>query len=143
MSDCKACSLTNVLFGLRLKTPGVSQEENVRQLLERLSNLDSNQQSVDLTFDRGYGKLPFIEPYASKGYDVTTVANTVGSRYPLISSEELTNYISRCKSHNESEDIIDMKVLSFINWIVDDFDIMGPDVRIAIKEQTKQYAFSL
>ena len=66
VSNCVACSLTNVMFGLRLRTQGISQERNVESLLSTLPKLTSQNQQVWLTFDRGYGKLSFVESQAEK-----------------------------------------------------------------------------
>ena len=66
VSDCLACSLTSVLYGMRLRVKGVTQEENVAALLSNLPHLTSSHDKVRLTFDRGYGKMPFVETNAKK-----------------------------------------------------------------------------
>ena len=66
VSDCLACSLTSVLYGMRLCVKGVTQEENVAALLSNLPHLTSSNDKLRLTFDRGYGKMPFVETNAKK-----------------------------------------------------------------------------
>ena len=66
VSDCIACSVTNVLFGLRLRVSGVNQTTNVNNLLWTLPKITSAKHHVRLTFDRGYGKLPFVENSTKK-----------------------------------------------------------------------------
>ena len=66
VSNCLACSLTSVLYGMRLRVKGVTQEENVAALLSNLPHLTSSHDKVRLTFDRGYGKMPFVETNAKK-----------------------------------------------------------------------------
>ena len=66
VSDCLVCSLTSVLYGMMLCVKGVTQEENVALLLSNLPHLTSSHDKVRLTFDRGYGKMPFVEEHARK-----------------------------------------------------------------------------
>ena len=94
--DCVSCYFTSVLFGLRLRVKGESQEQNIEKLIETLPKLTSIHDKVTLTFDRGYGKLKFVNTNASKNFDINTIA-TVGSRHPFIPPEEVVTFVNNCK----------------------------------------------
>jgi len=93
VSDCVSDSLTSVLCGMRLRVKGESQTENVKELLRTLPPLGAND-NVRLCFDRGYGKMPFIEETSAFKFNVTTVAATVGSRHPFITEEECDRLVA-------------------------------------------------
>ena len=137
VSDCLACSLTSVLYGMRLRVKGVTQEENVAALLSNLPHLTSSHDKVRLTFDRGYGKMPFVETNAKK-ITGSTVANTIGSRHPFIPVEESTKFINQCQSKGESQSQIAAKIALYRDWIVDEYDMMGSEIRIATKKVDKK-----
>ena len=89
MVDCVSCSLTNILCGSRLRVKGVSQADNVYNLIGTLPSLDMKSR---LTFDRGCGKLSFCEEIVARGLHVSTFATTRGSRRSFIPSEEIEVY---------------------------------------------------
>ena len=73
-----------------------------------------------------------------KKFNVSTVANTIGSRHPFIPVEESTKFIKRCQSKGESQSLIAAKIALYRDWIVDEYDMMGSEIRIATKKVDKQ-----
>ena len=103
VTDCVSCSLTNILYGSRLRVKGVSQADNVYTLIGTLPSLDMKSR---LTFDRGYDKLPFCEEIIARGLHVSTFATTRGSRHPFIPSEEIEIYKQRLISKKVPDNVI-------------------------------------
>ena len=68
---------------------------------------------------------------------MSTVANTVGSCHPLIPVDESTKFIKRCQSKGESQSLIASKIALYREWIADEYDMMGSEVRIATKKVDK------
>ena len=77
------CLFTNVSFGLRLRVKEEIQEQNVEGLMENLPPITTQHNNIMLTFDRGYGKINFVESMSNKK-NISTIATTAGSRHPSI-----------------------------------------------------------
>ena len=88
MSDCVACFITNILFGMRLRVKGESQEENVACLLNTIPKITNTSKALCITFDRAYGKMSFVDSIYKNKYEVSTISNTIGARHPFIPLEE-------------------------------------------------------
>ena len=61
MANCIACSFTSVLYGLRLRVNGETQEQSVRDLVNTIPKITSAHENIMLIFDWGYGKLSFVD----------------------------------------------------------------------------------
>ena len=96
VSDCIACSFTSVLFGLRIRLKGESQQANVHALIDTLPSITTSEEKIRLTFDQGYGKMDFIEENARKRYIISTIATTLGSRHPYVTKKESDKCIQDC-----------------------------------------------
>ena len=81
--------MTSVTFGMRLRNRGVKQLDNVNTLLQQFPEITDNESEVELTFDRGYGKMSFIKMVSKMNYKIRTVAASVGSRHPFILNVEI------------------------------------------------------
>ena len=65
---------------------------------------------------------------------MSTVTNTVCSRHPFVPVDESTKFKKRCQSKGESRSLIASKIALYRKWIVDGYDMMGNEVRIATKK---------
>ena len=101
VSNCIACSFTSVLFGLRLRVKGESQQANVHALIDTLPSITTSEEKIRLIFDRGYGKMDFIEENARKRYNISTIATTLGSRHPFVTKKESDKYIQDYQAKGE------------------------------------------
>ena len=128
--DCVSCSLTNILYGSRLRVKGVSQADTVYTLIGTLPSLDMKSR---LTFDRGYGKLPFCEEIIARGLHVSTFATTRGSRHPFIPSEEIEIYKQRLISKKVPENVILKQINTLEPWILHNHIFAGTETRMAKK----------
>ena len=88
MADCIACFFTSVLYGMRLRVKGETQEQNARGLVNTIPEITSAHENIMLTFDRGYGKLSFVDTISILKLSVNTIATTVGSHHPFIPMQE-------------------------------------------------------
>ena len=76
---------------------GETQEEIFEELLSMLPQLTSAHDKIILIFYRGYGKISFVEENSKRNFDISMIANTVGSRNPSISISASTAYIHKCR----------------------------------------------
>ena len=60
-ADCVSCSFTSLMYGMRLRKVGETQMKNIEDLIETLPPLSRSCNSVPVTYDRGYGKMNFLE----------------------------------------------------------------------------------
>ena len=88
------------MFGLRLRVKGESQQANVHALIDTLPYITTSEEKIRLIFDRGYGKMDFIEENARKRYNISTIATTLGSRHPFVTKKESDKYIQDCLDFN-------------------------------------------
>ena len=65
---------------------------------------------------------------------MSTVTNTVCSRHPFVPVDESTKFKKRCQSKGESQSLIALKIALYREWIVDEYDVMCSEVRIATKK---------
>lgn len=141
VADCLSCSLTNVMFGMRLRVKGEAQQTNITKLLQSTSA----RKGARLTFDRGYGKFPFVSKMAEEPYNVSTVAAPLGSRHPFIPQEEVESMVRRQQSNNVPQDRIRDMLEPVIPWILTVAD-KGAEYFYAVKtlDGGKQvYAFAI
>lgn len=113
VSDCISCSLTSIMFGMRLRLKGDKQESNVQALLDYLPKLTNPSDSITIHFDRGYGKLTLITMIAQKNYNILTIAPNFGSRYPFILQNEVDSYVKKWTDSGQSSSDIAKKINVF------------------------------
>jgi hypothetical protein len=77
-----------IILGMRLRTFGESQLVNVANLLDTMPAIGvdfrASMNGPIIAFDRGYGKVSFINLLMERNYKVITIANAVGSEHPLL-----------------------------------------------------------
>ena len=66
VADCMACSILEIVYGMKLRSSGVSQVDNVVALVSAVPKINQN---VSLTFDCGYGKRSFNETMINRSED--------------------------------------------------------------------------
>ena len=89
---------------------------------------------MKLCFDRGYGKVSFVEALASMGYNITMVANSMWSRHPFILKEEADAQIAKWRKQKVSEDEIAARQDILKDWVIPQDDYLGPETKVAIKK---------
>ena len=67
-----------------------------------IGNLLVVHRKVNVTFDRGCGKRDVIDGITSRGFEVTTFAAAMGSRYPFLSAIKFNTGKSRFARANAS-----------------------------------------
>ena len=92
ISDCIACSLTSMMYGMRLHTVADTQMENVEKVMETLEVPRNPSDQPLCLMDRGYGKMAFIDKIRNIGLEVITLAATVGSRQLFCTEEEYNRF---------------------------------------------------
>jgi hypothetical protein len=132
VADCVSCSVTNMLYGVRLRVKGERQSDNVEELMKTLRNPQRKQRC---TFDRGYGKMDFVRLMVELGFEIATFATTIGSRHPFIPKLEADAYKMRLmkKDPTPSEADVQEQMDIFNNWVFDEDDYLGVDTRTAFK----------
>ena len=75
------------LLGMRLRVKRETELSNTMHLFDHFPTLLSSNSDVSITFDRGYGKIKMLHTVGAKGYHMCTVAITVGSHHPFITSK--------------------------------------------------------
>ncbi len=133
IADCIACSQTSVVFGMKLRTKGITQENNVQDLLSNLPNMEQGSNTT-ITFDRGYGKMNFVLAVAAVGFNVWTVAATVGSRHPFIADDEIKEFKKRLVAKKVEAREIDRRMQLVSDWVVDGAESLGSEARVAKKQ---------
>lgn len=137
VSDCRSDSLTStsVLCGMHIRVKGESQSDNVKELLRTIPPLAAAD-NVRLCFDRGYGKMPFIEETSAMRFNITTVAATLGSRHPFVTVEEREKLIDTWNKaappvpdHEREVSLADFK-----DFVVDSNNLIGSNTKIAVKD---------
>ena len=73
---------------------------------------------VILIFDRGYGKIGFLDANTKKNFHMLTIEITVRSRHTFILMEESVKYINNCKKKNETDNVIENKVDVYSSWVI-------------------------
>lgn len=137
VADCVADSILGVMFGARLRVRNESEEFNVKELLKTIPMLTANSHGLRLCFDRGYGKIGFVSLVCSLGFNLSTIANSVGSRHPFITSDELKkqDFERKWSQHPcpPQDEIIEAKQ-SFEPFVLKDTEYLGPKVSVAVKD---------
>jgi hypothetical protein len=86
-----------IIIGMRLRTPGDTQEENVKQLvslLPRTSHPYTSPSALMIAFDQGYGKMNVINFFWKNNLKIITVCAAVGSGHPYDSESDVKAYPS-------------------------------------------------
>ena len=135
VTDCVACSLSNVIFGIRLRLVGDKQVENVYKLLEHLPKLVTPNECITLTFDRGYGKLHFIQQVSLSNYQIQTIAPDQGSHHPFLVHTLVGKKIKEWKKRKPdiTPTQIDGNIEICRKWIYADGPYLGSNARVASK----------
>ena len=128
VADCMACSLLGIMYGMKLRSSGVSQVDNVVALASSIPKINQN---VSLTFDRGYGKRSFSETMISRGFNISTFASTTGSRHPFVSPEEVFNFERKLLQKGASQEMINARISPIRKWIFNEGDYLGSEIRVA------------
>ena len=121
------------MLGMRLRIKGESQLDNVKQLFTTIPTITSMYHSLRLCFDRGYGKMAFIIETAKKNYNLTTIANDIGSRHPFILWSTADSKIAEWRGKKVTKEEIDRRVAIFRKFVLEATEFGGPSVRVATK----------
>ena len=78
VSSCISDSQIGTLFAMRLRTKGVSCEENCK-VMETIPRNTLAESKLCMTFNRGYGKMKFVQMMMEKGFDILTIASWFAS----------------------------------------------------------------
>lgn len=132
VTDNVACSVTGSLFGMKLRTKEMGQDKTVDALIDRLPVL-SSRSAVEMTFDRGYGKEYRVAKIASMNFNTVTVASTLGTRHPFITTEEWNKQVAKWKIKRKTDTEIEVFKSHCAAWILDGGEMLGAEVRIAEK----------
>ncbi len=133
VADCIACSQTSVIFGMRLRVQGETEEHNVSELLKCLPSFEGQGNNATTTFDRGHGKMNFVEAVSALGANVLTIAATVGSRHPFIADEEIEDHRKKQSAKKVATAIVTQRLEAVKNWVVSSTEQLGAEARIAKK----------
>ena len=60
-----------------------------------------------MTFNQGYGKMKFVQMMMEKGFNILTIATTVGSRHPFIDMADVDTLKTKWVSMNVTQSEID------------------------------------
>ena len=135
--DAICCALTSVPFAMRLRISGESEVNNVVHMMETIPPITNSLHDLGASFDRGYGKPPFIEPFAMKKIKVTTIAGAAGSKFPFITQEEVATKIKEWTNKGVEEQERNRRVQLVNDWVLPDVPMQGSVVFIA--KQTIEY----
>ena len=140
-TDVVSDSFFQIIFGMRLRTIGKSQIDNVEKLLDTLPPIGVDfRESMNgpiMACDRGYGKLSFINLLIQRNYKVITIANTVGSEHPFIGSSVIEDFKRRVSISHPLlglEPLTNMlKDHNVCDFVIQDADniLLGPEVKVA------------
>ena len=75
--------------------------------------------------------MAFVETNAMNNFDISTIATTIGSRHPFLTSTESDKYIASFKTKHETIDNINAKFNLYKDWVIDQSDLRGTDIRVA------------
>ena len=135
VTDYVVCSLTSVIFGMRLRLVEDKQVDNVYKLLEHLPKLVSHCKSISLTIDRGYGILQFLTQVSLFNYTMQTIALKLGSCHRFIVNKVIKPKIQEWKARKP--DITPKQINGNIQicrkWIYADGPYLGTNARVALK----------
>ena len=139
VADCVADSILGIMFGSRLRIRSEPEKINVEKLLERsMPRITSNLHNIRLHCDRGYGKMAFVMLICRLGFNLSTIANSYGSRHPFITTEEVEkanlakkwSKLQPPPSEQEKADALN----SFKPFVLPATQYFGPAVNVATKE---------
>jgi hypothetical protein len=127
---------------MRIHTIANLQIDNMEKLLDNLSPVDNNESShsgLIIACDRVYGKKKVIELLAKRNFKIITIANALGSEYPVIASNVVAAYrkkihlynITNAGRNNESS-------VDYINGVLEsnleEFDLAVAEFTLSDKE---------
>ena len=130
MSDYVAFFITNILFGMRLRVKGEFQEENAVCLINILHKITNVSEALCITFYCDYSKMTFVGSVPKNKYEGITISNTIGSTRPFIPLEESETYILSLEKQNLTDAEIRLRNDVHENWVVEEDDMMGAEIRI-------------
>ena len=133
VADCIACSQTSVIFGMRLRVQGDTEEHNVSELLKSLPSFEDSGSNATITFDRGYGKMNFVRSVSALGANVLTIAATIGSRHPFITDEEIQDYQKKQLAKKVPLATVSQRLKPVEDWVVSSTEKLGSEARVAKK----------
>jgi predicted nucleotidyltransferase len=90
-----------------------------------------------IAFDRGYGKVSFINLLMERNYKVITIANAVGSEHPFVGTTAIDAFKKKVRVTHPHLDIEAIDNLlqdnNIPNFMIQDIDniLLGPEVKIA------------
>jgi hypothetical protein len=130
--DAIADSHLGCILGMRLRVKGETELSNVMNVINRFPTLLSSNHKVSIKFDRGYGKMKMLHTVGLKGYRMTTVASTVGSNHPFITSKEAKDYIEKMERKKDKDK--NLKIGLFKNFVLEGSPTAGAQVTYAKKD---------
>ncbi len=130
VADCIACSQTSAIFGVRLRVQGETEEHNVSELLKCLPPFEGPGNNATITFDRGYGKMNFVEAVSALGANVLTIAATVGSRHPFITDEEVKECRKKQTAKTVPSATVSLRLNPVEDWTVSSTAKLGAEARV-------------
>ena len=128
--DAIAGSHTGCIFGMRLRIKGETELENVVKLFERFLTLQSVHDDVSIKFDCGYGKTKILLAVCTKGYNISSVANSVGSEHTFIAFNDGDEFIKKL----DHDPMTDDKISLFCSFILTGSDLAGAQISSAQKQ---------
>ena len=91
--NCVSCSITSILFVIRLRVTGETESKIIDQLLKTLplkkENAVSKNSNTYLNVDQGYSKFKNVTVADSYGYYMSAFTASQGSNHPSIPLFEL------------------------------------------------------
>jgi predicted nucleotidyltransferase len=90
-----------------------------------------------IAFDRGYGKVSFINLLMERNYKVITIANAVGSEHPFVGTTAIDAFKKKARVTHPHVDIeaIDnlLRDNNIPNFVIQDIEniLLGPEVKVA------------
>ena len=129
--DAISCAQSSVMYGMRLRVKGESQEANVSSLLEGIPRITTPEKHLQVSFDCGYGKMSFVDQVTRRGYSIWTTAAAIGSCHPFIAEQDIESKKKTWASQGVAQAEINNRVGLVKEWIVDNNSMLGAEARIA------------
>ena len=134
--DTVSDASTGIMYAMRLRVKEELQHSNVKKMLETLPKATLNRHHIRMFFDRGYGKMSFVDEVLKRGYQICTIASTIGSRHPFILTEDLQGLQRKWQEKKEPEDEKDECLETLSDWTLDAGDVYGAESKTAVQEIT-------
>jgi hypothetical protein len=105
------------LLGMCLCVKSETELSSIMHLFDRFPTLLSSNHDVSIKFDHGYGKMKMLHTVGAKGYHVCTVASSVGSNDPFITSKDTQDYIEKMEAKKDKDK--NLKIGLFKDFVLD------------------------